>query len=72
MVCGSDVVVVYGHADTLAELDERRRDAAGEHAHERAVAEHGRRKGQEEARERERDEERTERTERAEQRAAAN
>ncbi len=48
-----DVLIVYGRADTLAELDERRCDWSGQQAHERAVSEQERIEAEQGYRERE-------------------
>jgi hypothetical protein len=37
LLSADDVVVLYGHAQRSAELDERRRGAVGDNAHARAV-----------------------------------
>lgn len=52
-----DTVVLYGHSDRLVELDERRADAVGQSAHEKAVRDHR----EEEEKEARRDEEATRR-----------
>jgi hypothetical protein len=45
-----DVLVVYGREDRVTEIDDRRRDAQGDRAHERAVAEQERLEAAEHAR----------------------
>ena len=51
-VYAGDTLVVYGHKDTLRELDRRQAGAEGEVAHERAVVDQQRRMSDQEARER--------------------
>ena len=46
-------LIIYGRADTLAELDERRSDWSGQQAHERAVSEQERIEAEQGYRERE-------------------